>query len=67
MQATGESEGVSGSRRSGGRRSGGRRHAKVVQREALGREATTGIGWTFRGSDENVDSASYAKQGVGEN
>jgi hypothetical protein len=44
MQATGESEDVSGRRRSGGRHSGGRRRIEVVQREALGREAAMGIG-----------------------
>jgi hypothetical protein len=38
--------------------SGGRRRAEGVRREALGREAVTGIRWTFRGSDENADSAS---------
>jgi hypothetical protein len=56
--ASGESKGVSGRRRSRGSRSGGRRHVEGVRREALGREAATGIGWTFRGSDENADSAS---------
>jgi hypothetical protein len=44
MQATGESAGVSGRRRSGGRHSGGRRRTEVVQREALGREAAIEIG-----------------------
>jgi hypothetical protein len=44
MQAMGESEDVSGRRRSGGRHSGGRRRIEVVQREALGREAAMGIG-----------------------
>jgi hypothetical protein len=58
MRAMGESEGVGGRRRSGVMHSGGRRRAEGVRREALGREAVTGIRWTFRGSDENADSAS---------
>jgi hypothetical protein len=48
------------------RRSGGRRRAEGVQRGAE-RDAATRIGRTFRGSDENADSVSWAKWGVGGN